>query len=134
MAAGPPSAEWKVKVDPAAFREVLSTRWRDILLTPLDTCGLVALFGDRYHAIWSATSGPMLRALIFSYCVFAPRQNWMTCDYFPTRSTALYDTVAVYLAYSEELVQVETICFQVTDDGFTRRAPDGPYTARVAIR
>jgi len=58
----------------------------------------------------------------------------MTCDSFATRSTTLFDCVAVYLAYSEDLVETETIAFQVTDDGFTRRSPDGPFKARVAIR
>lgn len=131
---GPPSAETNVRVDPAAFRSVLSAPWRDILLTPLDTCGLVALSGERYRAIWSATGDPTLRALIESYCIFAPRQNWMTCDFFTTRSTTLFDCVAVYLAYSEDLVETETITFQVTDDGYTRRSAGGPYKARVAIR
>ena len=76
----------------------------------------------------------MLRALIESYCVFAPRQNWMKCDFFATRSTTLFDCVAVYLAYSEDLVETETIAFDVTDDGSPRRAPAGPFKARVAIR
>jgi inosine-uridine nucleoside N-ribohydrolase len=131
---GAPSAETNVRVEPAGLRAVLSAPWRDILLTPLDTCGLVGLAGERYHAIWCATGDPMLRALIESYCVFAPRQNWMACDYFATRSTTLFDCVAVYLAYSEDLVETETIAFQVTDDGFTRRSPAGPFKARVAIR
>ncbi len=131
---GSPSPETNVRVAPATFRAVLAAPWRDILLTPLDTCGLVGLEGARYHAIWSATADPMLRALIESYCIFAPRQNWMTCDFFATRSTTLFDAVAVYLAYSEELVETETIRFQVTDDGYTRRTADGPYAARVAIR
>jgi inosine-uridine nucleoside N-ribohydrolase len=131
---GAPSAETNVRVDPAAFRAALSAPWRDVLLTPLDTCGSVGLAGERYHAIWSATGDPMLRALIQSYCVFAPRQTWMKCDYFATRSTTLFDCMAVYLAYSEELVETETIRFQVTDDGFTRRSADGPFRARVAIR
>jgi len=131
--AAPISDETNVRVNPAGFRAVLSAPWRDILLTPLDTCGSVALAGERYHAIWSATSDPMLRALIESYCLFAPTQNWMKCDFFATRSTTLFDCVAVYLAYSEELVQVETISFRVTDDGYTRRDPKGPFRARVAL-
>ncbi len=52
---GPPSAEFNVRVDPAALRRVLAAPWRDILLTPLDTCGSVGLGGARYHAIWRAT-------------------------------------------------------------------------------
>ena len=131
---GPPSAETNVRVEPAGLRAVLAAPWRDILLTPLDTCGLVSLGGERYHAIWSATGDPTLRALIESYCLFSNQQNWMTCDFFATRSTTLFDAVAVYLAYSEELVETETIRFQVTDDGYTRRTADGPYAARVAIR
>jgi inosine-uridine nucleoside N-ribohydrolase len=129
-----PSAEFNVKVNPAGLRKVLSAPWRDILLTPLDTCGKVSLAGERYHAVWSATADPLLRALVASYCVFAPRQNWMACDYFPVRSTTLYDCVAVYLAYSEDLVETEAIRFEVTDDGFTRRSASGPLAARVAIR
>jgi inosine-uridine nucleoside N-ribohydrolase len=131
---GAPSAETNVRVEPAGLRAVLSAPWRDILLTPLDTCGSVSLAGERYHAIWSATGDPLLRALIESYCTFASRQSWMKCDYFATRSTTLFDCVAVYLAYSEDLVETETIAFQITDDGYTRRAHDGPFTARVAIR
>jgi len=131
---GAPAAEFNVKVDPAGLRAVLSAPWRDILLTPLDTCGVVGLRGDRYHAVWSATGDPLLRALITSYCIFAPRQNWMNCDFFTTRSTTLFDCVAVYLAYSEDLVETETIPFEITDDGFTRRSATGPLRARVAIR
>jgi inosine-uridine nucleoside N-ribohydrolase len=129
-----PAAETNVRVSPEGLRTVLAAPWQDILLTPLDTCGTVGLAGERYHAIWSSTSDTMLRALIESYCVFAPRQNWMTCDFFATRSTTLFDCVAVYLAYSEDLVDVETVAFDVTDEGFTRRSANGPFKARVALR
>lgn len=129
-----PDAEANVKVDPAALRAVLAAPWRDILLTPLDTCGIVELAGANYHAIWSATHDPMLRALIENYCIFAPRVNWMRCDFFASRSTTLFDCVAVYLASSEKLVEIESVAFNVTDDGFTRRSAAGPYRARVALR
>lgn len=131
---GPVVAETNVRVSPAELRTVLAAPWRDLLLTPLDTCGSVNLSGERYHAIWSATGDPMLRALIESYCIFAPRENWMTCDYFATRSSTLFDCVAVYLAYGEKFVETETIEFGVTDDGYTRRAAGGPFKARVALR
>ncbi|MFY9923070.1 MAG: nucleoside hydrolase [Opitutaceae bacterium] len=131
---GPPSPETNVRVAPDALRTVLSAPWADILLTPLDTCGSVSLTGERYHAIWSSTGDPLLRAVIESYCVFAPRQNWMNCDFFATRSTTLFDCVAVYLAYSEDLVETEAIRFDITDEGYTRRDAGGAYRARVAIR
>ena len=58
----------------------------------------------------------------------------MKCDFFATRSTTLFDCVAVYLAYAEELVEVETVSYEVTDDGFTRRAANGQLKTRVALR
>jgi inosine-uridine nucleoside N-ribohydrolase len=126
-------AEANVKGDPAALKTVLAAPWRDILLTPLDTCGLVGLDGANYRAVWCATADPLLRVVIENYCVFAPRVNWMKCDFFATRSTTLFDCVAAYLAYSESLVNIETVRFEVTADGFTRRNHKGPFTARVAL-
>lgn len=129
-----PSAESNVKENPAALRAVLAAPWRDILLTPLDTCGAVQLEGANYHAIWSATADPTLRAVIESYCIFAPRVNWMHCDFFTTRSTTLFDCVAVYLASAEDLVEIEPVSFDITDDGFTRPSAKGPFKARIALR
>jgi hypothetical protein len=45
----------------------------------------------------------------------------------------LFDCVAVYLATSEHLVEIETVPFRVTEDGFTIREPHG-LRARVALR
>jgi inosine-uridine nucleoside N-ribohydrolase len=129
-----PAAEANVKGNPAALRKVLSAPWRDILLTPLDTCGLVQLQDENYHAIWSATADPVLRAVVENYCIFAPRVKWMHCDFFATRSTVLFDCVAVYLASAEDLVEIETVSFDITDDGFTRASPQGSLKARVALR
>jgi inosine-uridine nucleoside N-ribohydrolase len=131
----PASAETNVRLVPAAFRAAMAAPWIDVLLTPLDTCNFAVLEGENYHRIWSATSDPMLRALIENYCFFAPRVTWMHCDFFATRSTILFDSVAVYLAYSETFVEIETVRFNITDDGFTiRDEASGSYTARVALR
>jgi hypothetical protein len=43
-----------------------------------------------------------------------------------TVSSTLFDTVAVYLAFSEELLVMEDICLRVTDDGHTVEDPAGP--------
>jgi len=131
---GAPGAvsEANVKGAPEALRVVLAAPWQDVLLTPLDTCGVVSLKGEDYHRIWSATSDPVLRAVIENYCVFAPRVSWMHCDWFPVASTTLFDCVAVYLGYSENLVRVETLRFDVDDQGFTRLSETGAFKARVA--
>jgi inosine-uridine nucleoside N-ribohydrolase len=132
---GSPGAtpETNVRLDPASFRAVLSAPWKDILLTPLDTCGLVTLKGEKYRTVWQATRDPGVRALLENYCVWAPRVPWMHCDYFTTASSVLFDCVAVWLAYAEDLVEVEEVAFEVTDDGLTRRA-SGAHRARVAMR
>ena len=127
------SAETNVRVNPEAFRTMMRADWNEVLLTPLDTCGLVDLEGEDYHAVWCATGDPLMRALIENYCVWAPRVPWMNCDFFATKSSTLFDCVAVYLAYSTELLNFETITFSVTDDGYTKRDPAGEFTAKIAM-
>lgn len=131
----PASPETNVREQPDAFRAVMAAPWLDVLLTPLDTCNAAVLDGADYHRVWSATSDATLRALIENYCLFAPLVRWMHCDFFALRSTILFDCVAVYLAYAEDLVEIETVRFNVTDTGFTvRDDTSGAYTARVALR
>lgn len=131
---GPVSIEYNVKLDPGALSTVLAAPWKDVLLTPLDTCGFVDLRGPNYFAVWSETDDAVLRAVIENYCIFAPRASWLSGEpFFTTRSTTLFDCVAVYLAYAEDLVEVESLRCKVTDDGYTRRDPAGS-PARVAIR
>lgn len=131
----PASNETNVRMRPDAFRSVIAAPWIDVLLTPLDTCNAAVLSGGLYHRIWSATDDPVVRAVIENYCLFAPRVSWMHCDFFALRSTVLFDCVAVYLAYSEDFVETETVRFKITDDGFTvRDEAAGEFTARVALR
>lgn len=131
----PASNETNVRMAPAALRTVLAAPWIDVLITPLDTCNAAVLSGGLYQRIWSATGDPMLRAVIENYCLFAPRVSWMHCDFFALRSTILFDCVAVYLAYAEDLVEIEPVRFNITDDGYTVRDESaGEFTARVALR
>lgn len=128
-----PEAETNVRVDPAAFRRVLAADWRDVLLTPLDTCGLLTLEGERYNELWSATDDPLVRSVIENVCIFAPRVPWMPYEDFTRRSSTLFDSVAVDLARDESFVEIERVRFDVTDDGLTVPAEDGAFAARVAL-
>ena len=51
------------------------------------------------------------------------------------RSTTLFDTVAVYLAFSDDLLEMETIPLAVRDDGLTYETEDGrPVSAALGWR
>lgn len=129
-----PVPETNVRYHTDLLRVVLGAPWQDILLTPLDTCGLVILRDENYHAIWRATGDPLLRAVIENYCIWAPRVPWMKCDFFAVRSSVLFDCVAVHLAQSEDFVVIEPVSYRITPDGMTVRDPAGPFHARVALR
>lgn len=112
--------EYNVKADPEAFRAVLNASW-EITITPLDTCGIVQLSGEPYRAVRDCP-GRLAQALIKNYRIWAANVPWDWARQFDPeqRSTTLYDTVAVYLAYSEELLKVEQLGLRITDDGYTR--------------
>ncbi|WP_404423334.1 nucleoside hydrolase [Nibricoccus sp. IMCC34717] len=129
-----PVPEANVRVDPAALRAVLAAPWQDVLLTPLDTCGLVSISGEDYRKIWCSMDDPMLRALIENYCHFAGRVTWMNCNWFTQSSTTLFDSVAVTLAHDETPFSIETVSFDVTDDGYTVLSPTGAFKARSAMQ
>jgi inosine-uridine nucleoside N-ribohydrolase len=110
------SAEYNVRADAKACQKTLSAPW-DVTITPLDTCGIVQLRGERYRRV-RESKDPIASAIIENYRVWAknPQQA-------ETASSTLFDTVAVYLAFSEELLKMEELGIRVTDDGFTRIDP-----------
>ncbi len=107
------SAEWNVRANPQACRKVFTATW-EMTITPLDTCGLVHLQGEKYQAVRDC-SDPVTQALIENY------RAW--CGSKPERadraSSTLFDTVAVYLAFSQELLVMEKLGIRVTDEGYT---------------
>jgi inosine-uridine nucleoside N-ribohydrolase len=129
----PPCAESNVRSFPEELRQVLSAPWQEVVLTPLDTCGRVALTGHKFHAIWHQTRDPLLRAVIENHCLWAQRVPWLDGSFFATRSSTLFDCVAVWLAYAHDLVELEQLSLTVTDDGMTLPAASGPVFS-VATR
>ena len=110
-----PCPESNVRHHVTDCQYVFASDW-DMTITPLDTCGLVQLTGEPYQSI-RRSEDPLLQALMVNNELYAP---WLT-DYDPTQcSSTLFDTVAVYLAFSEELVRIDRLPIIVTDDGYTR--------------
>ena len=97
-------------------QKVFTTPW-DMTITPLDTCGIVKLIGVKYKKVLESKN-PIARAIIENYRVWAKSQGLKETKV-DTASTTLYDTVAVYLAVSTELVNMEKLPIRVTDDGYT---------------
>jgi len=125
-----PDAEWNVRADVPAARALLGAPWREAILTPLDTCGLVQLDGERYARVRDSKD-PLLRALVDNYRLWCRSQEWCAKDaeHVAAKSSTLFDTVAVYLASARDLVNTEPIGVRVTDEGMT--VPDGsgrPWT------
>ena len=116
--------EANVQQDVPSFRRVLSAAWEKIIITPLDTCGRVMLEGSRYQQLF-CSEDPILKALIENYRIWSKRVTWMDVDYQETRSSILFDTVAVYLAYSHDLVEITSMNLRVTDNGITVPDPMG---------
>jgi len=112
----PPGAEANVRTDPAALRSAFAAPW-DCTITPLDTCGRVRLRGDKYRRVYECPH-PGVRALMENYRLWRPGWDRRSRD-ISQGSTTLFDTVAVYPAFSEDLLVMEDIPLRVTDDGRT---------------
>jgi len=114
-----PIREANVRNHTSACQRVLRAAW-DMTITPLDTCGLIRLEGNRYRTVRDCAS-PLGRAVIENYRLWAPHfcpPRGLACDP-ETRSSGLCDTAAIYAAFSQELLVMKTLGIRVTDAGYT---------------
>jgi inosine-uridine nucleoside N-ribohydrolase len=107
-----PAPEWNVKANPKACEKVFTAPW-EMTITPLDTCGLVNLDGDRYRKVRDSKE-TIAAAVIENYRIWSKRN-----DNAERRSSTLFDCVAVYLAVSQDLCKMERLGLRVTDQGLT---------------
>ncbi len=115
-------AEYNVKCDVPASKRALGAPWTRALITPLDTCGLVKLRGDRFKALRDSDD-PVLKALMENYRIWAKKGSVADLK----ESSILFDTVAIYLAEPgpKPLVKMEDLKIAVDDKGYTRIDPAG---------
>jgi hypothetical protein len=82
----------------------------------------VQLKGERYQRLVAAKAkDPLVQALLENYAAWCPNHDWCVKDaeHVAAKSTTLFDTVAVYLAMSRDLVTVERLGVRVGEDGST---------------
>jgi inosine-uridine nucleoside N-ribohydrolase len=117
--------------DAKACRKVFTAAW-PITITPLDTCGLVHLRGDKYQKVLRRNSA-VTSNLIQNYRAWqadglkgerkgidAANLARLVNNQLNSASSTLFDTVAVYLAINTDLVRMEQLPVEVTDDGYTK--------------
>ena len=114
-----PQTEYNVSRDPVACQKTFAAPWEKII-TPLDTCGLVRLTGDKYRAV-AESKDPLTRAVIENYIHWCRHGAYATHEM--GESSTLFDTVAVYLAYATDLCKIERLGVRVRDDGMTVEDP-----------
>ena len=108
--------ESNVKNDIAACQKVFAAPWQEMVITPLDTCSFVTLQGDRYQKLRGAND-PVMQAVMENYRIWAGDPK---APHDPdTASSVLFDTVAVYLAFTTEHLVMERMGVRVTDEGLT---------------
>jgi inosine-uridine nucleoside N-ribohydrolase len=126
-----PSAEYNVAVDTKACRKAFTAAW-PITITPLDTCGLVHLQGDKYQKVLHRNSA-ITSNLLENYRAWQtdglknqPKEidpadlARLVDERLNSASSTLFDTVAVYLAIRTDLARMEQLPVEVTDDGYTK--------------
>jgi len=125
------SAEYNVRAFPKAVQKVFTAPW-DVTITPLDTCGIVHLTGDKYQKVLKANT-TLSKTLIDNYRAWykqgilnskkdlsEDQVNKMVNQKVNSSSTTLFDTVGIYLGMTEKLVKMEKLGITVTDDGYTK--------------
>ncbi|MBD3647299.1 MAG: nucleoside hydrolase [Pseudomonadales bacterium] len=122
LGAPEPHAEYNVKQHLEDAKTVFGSAV-DMTITPLDTCGTVRLRGDRYARL-RESSNRAVPVTLENY------RSWLKeidkdVDIADDRSSTLYDTVAIYLAFAEDLLEIDELPLIVDDDGMTVVATDG---------
>jgi inosine-uridine nucleoside N-ribohydrolase len=116
--------EYNVKADVGAARRVFTAPW-DITITPLDSCGRVRLSDGKYFAVRDSKDD-LARAVMANYRPWFLLKNWEPFDFAKvTKSSILFDTVAVYLAFARDLLHMEDLPITILDDGTTAVDPNG---------
>ncbi len=120
LGAPKPMREFNVKQHTLACRAVFQAPWEKVI-TPLDSCGNVALTGQRFQTV-DASEQPLTKAVLANHYGWAEAvADWPLLKQLDMtqQSSILYDCVAIYLAFAETLLEMEVLPISVTPDGKT---------------
>ena len=113
------TAEYNVIRELAPAKKLFSAPWKEAIITPLDTCGLVRLTGENYRKV-ANSSNPLTRDVIANYHTWlASNPNFKGTPADTEASSVLFDTVAIHLASSTQFLKMQKLNLVVNDQGFT---------------
>ena len=121
--------EYNVVHNIEAAKAVFAAPWREAVITPLDTCGIIILKEDHYRRL-EKSKNPAIQTLLDHYRLWRKSCNQPEAV---TESSILYDTVAVHLVSSTEFLEMEEVHMLVNDEGYTKESEEG-RTMKVAVR
>ncbi len=118
--------EWNVVHDLPSAQAVFSAPW-DITIAPLDTCGTLVIKGERYQRV-ATSKNPLAVLTMENYAKWSNRKHYPTEE-----SSVLYDTLAVYLLYQQDAVEMETVKLRVDEKGNTVPDPEKGRPVHCAL-
>ena len=77
------------------------------------------LKGEKYQKIVKSED-PIAKIIIENYQIWQQANDQKNPDAWQKQSTTLFDTVAVYLGFSDHFLKMEKVKLRVDDEGFTR--------------
>ncbi len=117
------TVEYNISQNIDACRKVFNSDWNKTI-TPLDTCGLVKLSGADFDRVIG--NNDPIPSIISEQTKLWAKERRVYKKMMEARTTStLFDPVAIYLAYSEEFLNIKELKIVVTDDGRTIEGKTG---------
>ena len=118
-----PSPEYNVVRDIDSCKRVFDAPW-DVLVTPLDTCGLIKLKGQNYKDL-DKRENLITKLIMENYEIWHWSTNASKNFDIHYESSILFDTISICTAFTEKYVQIEEIGIIVDENGFTKPSTEG---------
>ena len=121
--ASSPYPEYNVVHDIQSCREVFHAPWKKTI-TPLDTCGNIVLSGGNFERIMNCDN-TIVKLIKENFKIWAKELSLTNLITEDKKTSILYDTVTIYLGFSEELLNIEDLKIKVTEKGITKISEKG---------
>lgn len=118
-----PHPEYNVIRDIQACKDVFQASWEKTI-TPLDTCGNIVLTGDNFERIMHCDN-TIVKIVKENFKIWAKENRLTKLITEDKKTSILFDIVAIYLGFSEELLNIEDLKIEVTEKGITKISEKG---------